>query len=88
MEWVFAVLIVLALGVVAVLASGRGAGPAGPEHDRVPVELPVGRIGADDLRTVRFPLAVRGYRTADVDALLDRLAEQLQSEPRDEHPRD
>jgi DivIVA domain-containing protein len=34
-------------------------------------------VRAEDLRRVRFPLAFRGYRMAEVDALLDRLAAQL-----------
>jgi DivIVA domain-containing protein len=34
-------------------------------------------LRAEDLRQVRFPLAFRGYRMSEVDALLDRLADQL-----------
>ena len=37
---------------------------------------PTGRVTADDLRAVRFPVVLRGYRQADVDALLERLAAQ------------
>ena len=35
-----------------------------------------GPITADDLRRIRFPIAFRGYRMAEVDALLSRLAEE------------
>jgi DivIVA domain-containing protein len=35
-----------------------------------------GPVTADDLRRIRFPLAFRGYRMAEVDALLNRLAEE------------
>jgi DivIVA domain-containing protein len=77
MMWFFAILIVLALGGVAVVASGRGA-PMTPAYDDagdalVPAHGP---ITADDLRRIRFPLAFRGYRMAEVDALLQRLAEE------------
>jgi DivIVA domain-containing protein len=33
-------------------------------------------VTAEDLRRIRFPLAFRGYRMAEVDALLERLAEE------------
>ena len=74
MTWVFAILVVLVLGGVAAAAAGRGSGLA--EDDDL-VEGPTSRdvpLDASGLRTVRFPLALRGYRMADVDALLDRLA--------------
>jgi DivIVA domain-containing protein len=75
--WLFAILIVLALGAVAVVAAGRGA-PMTPAYDDAPDSLvpAEGPITADDLRRVRFPIAFRGYRMAEVDALLDRLAEE------------
>ena len=77
MMWFFAILIVLALGGVAVVAAGRGQ-PMRPAYDDAPDSLvPAdGPVTADDLRRVRFPLAVRGYRMAEVDALLERLAEE------------
>jgi DivIVA domain-containing protein len=75
--WVFAVMVVLALGGVAVVAAGRGA-PMDPAYDDAPDSLvpAEGPLTADDLRRVRFPIALRGYRMAEVDALLDRLAEE------------
>lgn len=81
MMWFFAVLIVLALGGIAVVAAGRGAPLAEAHDDRPDPGVPAqGPLRADDLRRVRFPLAVRGYRMSDVDALLDRLATQLADE--------
>ncbi|MFW6775831.1 DivIVA domain-containing protein [Nocardioides sp. CPCC 205120] len=73
--WVFAVLAVAAMAGVAAVAAGHGA-PLAPEHgDRPDTGLPAqGPLTADDLRRVRFPVVVRGYRPADVDALLARLA--------------
>jgi DivIVA domain-containing protein len=75
--WLFAILIVLALGGVAVVAAGRGA-PMSTAYDDAPDSLVPGDgpITADDLRRIRFPVAFRGYRMAEVDALLDRLAEE------------
>lgn len=75
MMWVFAVLIVLVLGGVALVAGGFGTPLADAQDDRPDVLVPADRpLGAEDLRRVRFPVVVRGYRMADVDALLARLA--------------
>lgn len=78
MTWFFAVLIVLVMGAVAVVASGRG-GSLGPAYDdRADVRLPAdGPVTGDDLRALRFNTAVRGYRASEVDALIERLATQL-----------
>ncbi len=80
MMWLFAILIVLALGGIAVVASGRGT-PMAPAYDDAPDSLvPAdGPVTADDLRRIRLPLAFRGYRMAEVDALLERLAEEREA---------
>jgi DivIVA domain-containing protein len=80
MMWLFAILIVLALGGIAVVAAGRGA-PMEPAYDDAPDSLvPAdGPVTADDLRRIRFPLAFRGYRMGEVDALLERLAEEREA---------
>jgi DivIVA domain-containing protein len=55
-----------------------------PAYDDAPDSLVprTGPVTADDLRRIRFPLAFRGYRMAEVDALLERLAEEREhSEP-------
>ena len=79
MMWLFAVLIVLAMAGVAMVASGRGGSMAPTYDDRPDLALPEGRpLAAEDLRTVRFSLALRGYRMSDVDALLARLATELE----------
>ena len=75
MMWLFAILIVLALGGIAVLAAGKGAPLAEVYDDRPDATVPAeGPLGPDDLRRVRFTIALRGYRMSEVDALLDRLA--------------
>ena len=84
MMWLFAILVVLAMGGVAIVASGRGGSMAPAYDDRPDLALPDDRpIEAQDLRTVRFPLALRGYRMSDVDALLARLATELEDRPED-----
>ena len=84
MTWVFAVLVVLVMGGVAVIASGRGGSLPITWDDRPDVRVPEGRLVAEDVRRVRFSLALRGYRMSEVDTLLARLAEQLTE---DEHAR-
>ena len=90
MMWFFAVLIVLAMGGVAVLAAGKGRPLAEEYGDRPDALVPAtGRVGAEDLRRIRFSLAVRGYRMSEVDALLDRLAseiEQAEKKPDEDKP--
>jgi DivIVA domain-containing protein len=81
--WFFAVLLVLAMGGVALLAAGKGTPLAEVYDDRPDALVPAeGPLTAADLRRVRFSIALRGYRMSEVDALLDRLAtEREQSEP-------
>ncbi len=79
MSWFFAVLVVALMGVVAVVAAGRGGSMAEVFDDRPDAQVPAdGPLTAADLRRVRFSTALRGYRAAEVDALLDRLASELE----------
>ena len=90
MMWFFAIMIVLALGGIAVLAAGKGAPLAEVYDDRPDAVVPAnGPLRAEDLRRVRFSLALRGYRMSEVDALLDRLAtEREQENPYGDTPAD
>lgn len=72
------ILVVLTLGGVAAVAAGLGGSMAPAGNDRAPTGLPEGEIGAADLRDVRLNVAVRGYRMDEVDALLARLADQME----------
>jgi DivIVA domain-containing protein len=92
--WFFAILLVLAMGGVAVVASGRGGSLPEEYDDRPDVRVPAtGPLTGDDVRGVRFSLAFRGYRMSEVDALLARLAAQVddarhaEDDPRDPSPR-
>jgi hypothetical protein len=61
---------------VRFLPAGEQLAP--PVRDEPLWTLPVGRwITAEDVATVRLPVALRGYRFAETDLLLDRLTEQL-----------
>lgn len=77
MMWFFAILIVLAMGGIAVVAAGKGAPLSEVYDDRPDARVPAsGPLSGDDLRRVRFSLAFRGYRMSEVDALLERLASE------------
>jgi DivIVA domain-containing protein len=78
MMWFFSILIVAVMGVAAVAATGRFGGLAETYDDRPDSRVPAdGPLGAEDLEAVRFTTALRGYRMSEVDALLDRLTQQL-----------
>ena len=78
MTWFFAFLIVALLGAVAVVAAGRGGAMVEVYDDRPDSRVQAdGPLTAEDVRRVRFSTAFRGYRMSEVDALLDRLAVEL-----------
>ncbi|MEU9476860.1 DivIVA domain-containing protein [Streptomyces sp. NPDC048191] len=75
---VVALAVVVAAVTLAVVGGG-GSGPlpeAAPERlqDPLPPDRPVGRA---DVESLRFPVAPRGYRMADVDDALGRVAAEL-----------
>ena len=80
MAWFFAIFIVLLMGGVAVVAAGRGGNLAETFDDRPDARVQAdGPLSATDLRRVRLTTAFRGYRMSEVDALLDRLALELEA---------
>lgn len=63
---------VVVLALAAYAATGRlGEMPADPVLDDHPGLVPDGRIDADFLAKVRFPVRRNGYATDEVDAYLD-----------------
>ena len=60
----------------AVFGRGEELAPLAP--GTTPTRLPIGDVEGDDVRALRFPQVVRGYRMADVDWVLDRLADELE----------
>jgi DivIVA domain-containing protein len=88
MTWFFAVLVVLLMGAVAVVAAGAGGSMAEVYDDRPDSRVQAdGPLTAEDIRTVRFTTAFRGYRMSEVDALLERLATELDEARREQAQR-
>lgn len=84
MLWVLAVVLI---GACVVVAAGGGGAIRETYDDRRDVLVPGDRpLGAEDLRSVRFTTAFRGYRMAEVDALLARLAAELDTAHRSGTP--
>jgi DivIVA domain-containing protein len=76
--WLFAIVVVLVIGGLVTLAVVRGEQAQPAYDDRPEVRLPADRpLRSDDLSTVRFTTAARGYRMAEVDALLARLRAEM-----------
>ncbi|MEU9334194.1 DivIVA domain-containing protein [Streptomyces sp. NPDC048290] len=76
---VVALAVVVGAVTLLVVGGSDGGGPlpdATPErlHDPLAPDRPLGRADVDALR---FPLAVRGYRMAEVDDALNRLGAEL-----------
>jgi hypothetical protein len=60
------------------LPAGEQVAPA--LRDEPPWDLPVDRtMRAEDIDSLRLPVALRGYRFAETDILLDRLAGELRA---------
>lgn len=79
-------LVVLAvIGGIAVVATGRWGGLPDAEPERSPRgELAAdGEVDRPAVDGLRFSLALRGYRMDEVDWLLDRLSEQVDSRDRE-----
>ena len=75
---VVAAVIGLVVFGIAVFVFGRGEQLA-PLSPRVsPTELPDTGMTPEDVRKVRFAMALRGYRMSDVDWALERMAGELE----------
>jgi DivIVA domain-containing protein len=72
------------LFLAASFAFGRGEEMAPALPDGTPLELPDDRLAdGSDLRALRLSVAVRGYRMDEVDWLLDKLSEQVDTRDRE-----
>ena len=71
-------LVVLAVlfGAAALLTSDRPLLADAPP-DAADVGLPTGPVQPEDVAALRFSMAPRGYRMAEVDDVLDRLGAEL-----------
>jgi DivIVA domain-containing protein len=80
MEWFIAAVAVVALGVAAVVAAGGGGSMADdPVRDTYAMTLPEERLDGATVRGLRFGVALRGYAMDQVDAVLDRVAVELET---------
>jgi DivIVA domain-containing protein len=75
--------VVVVLAVAAILGgcwlviSGLTGGLSDEPPDAADIGLPEGEMSAVDVEGLRFAMALRGYRMAEVDEALDRLAREL-----------
>jgi len=74
---VIAAVIGLVVFGLAVFVFGRGEQLAPLSPRTSPTELPDRAMTAEDVRKVRFAMALRGYRMSDVDWALERMATEL-----------
>lgn len=78
MEWFIAAIAVVALGVAAVVAAGGGGSMAqDPVRDTYAMTVSDDPLDSEAVRGLRFGVALRGYAMDQVDAVLDRLAAEL-----------
>ncbi|MHA6762737.1 DivIVA domain-containing protein [Streptacidiphilus sp. PAMC 29251] len=78
MFWLIVVVMVLVVGAAALVALGSGGSLPDVERDRLAARLPLDRpAGRSDVDSLRFPMALRGYRMDAVDDVLDRLGAEL-----------
>ncbi len=71
-------LIAAVLFAVAAVAAGRGDLLGAAPRDLADLGLPAKRpIRSEDLSALRFSMALRGYRMAEVDEVLDRVSAEL-----------
>jgi DivIVA domain-containing protein len=79
----YALLAILVAGGLFLIAARflpAGEQIAPPLRDEPPWDLPAGRsLQPEDVDSVRLPVALRGYRFAETDTLLDRLAGELRA---------
>ena len=77
-EWFIAVIAVAALGVAAMVAAGgMGQMSSQPVHDTYRQDLPDHPLTAEDIRSLRFGVTLRGYAMAQVDDVLERLGREI-----------
>jgi hypothetical protein len=73
-----AIVVVAGLFALAVFVLPKGEQIAPPNPDTRPWEaLPDRQLRPEDVISARLPVALRGYRFAETDLLLDRLTEEL-----------
>jgi hypothetical protein len=73
-----AVVVIAGIFALAVFILPKGEQISPPAPDAKPWRaLPDGPVRPEDVIAMRLPVALRGYRFAETDILLDRLTEEL-----------
>jgi DivIVA domain-containing protein len=76
--WFFGLIVVLLIGAVAVVASGRWGAMSTAYDDRPDMTVPARQaLTATDIESARFAVGLRGYRMDEVDTLLERVAKEV-----------
>ena len=76
--WFFGLIVVLLIGAVAVVASGRWGAMGTAYDDRPDMTVPARQaLTSVDIEGARFAVGVRGYRMDEVDTLLERVAREV-----------
>ena len=76
--WFFGLIVVLLIGAVAVVASGRWGAMSTAYDDRPDLSVPARQtLTATDIESARFGVGLRGYRMDEVDTLLERVAREV-----------
>jgi DivIVA domain-containing protein len=71
------VIVAVVIFAIAAFLTGRIGGMSAAPPDAADNGLPVAPLASSDLDRARFGLAFRGYQMAEVDAVLDRVRDQL-----------
>src|SRR3954447_19390506 len=76
--WFFGLIVVLLIGAVAVVASGRWGAMSPAYDDRPDMTVPARQaLTATEIESVRCAVGVRGCRMDEVDTLLERVAREV-----------
>lgn len=75
--WVLGVLVIAIIGLATWMSYGRLGAMPPLVDDRPGPDLPDGPLRGQDLRGLQLAVVTRGYSMPQVEALLDRLANQL-----------
>ena len=76
--WFFGLIVVLLIGAVAVVASGRWGAMSTAYDDRPDMTVPARQaLTSTDIESARFAVGLRGYRMDEVDTLLERVAREV-----------
>ncbi|MDX2974731.1 DivIVA domain-containing protein, partial [Kribbella solani] len=76
--WFFGLIVIVLIGAVAVVASGRWGAMSTAYDDRPDMTVPARQaLTATEIESARFAVGVRGYRMDEVDTLLERVAKEV-----------